>query len=159
MKFPSIYSSRRTNRLGRLGRLGRPNRPVYYAHSKQNYGSRIESEDRQWIETQGFHCLCPNRDIGESPIDVYLAAVQFCQGVVVRPLSHGMKRSRRIGLGVFREVSIALAHNRWIIARVGPQTNSRSVMVVGLRCDNPTDWTDYGELLISQYGNANWEPI
>jgi hypothetical protein len=75
---------------------------VYYAHSKQIYGTVREKRELELLRRIFRNVVCPNQDLGEVPnIQFYLARVRECEIVVASEVE------KHIGRGVYEELHYA----------------------------------------------------
>lgn len=118
---------------------------VYYAHSRQIYGTDRERQERDFISDMFRNCevVCPNRDMGElGSLDPYLAMVEKSDIVVCTELDE------LVGIGVFSEVK----HARKIGKPVFIMRGFRFYPATGQQVVDRLNEIRYGRLISSKRG-------
>lgn len=110
----------------------------YFAHSKKLYGTKLEKDLKQILESLNYPILCPNKDIGElGGIQPYLEIIDQCAGLIVHEYQNF------VGKGCFMEVQHALINNKLVFVLRG----TTLVPVHSVHLIDPTDWTfKYGQI-------------
>lgn len=113
---------------------------IYYAHSRQIYGTHREEAERRMIgEILDGEVICPNRDLGElGSIEAYYAVIATCDVVVCSEHENEM-----VSWGTFCEVNYSRILKKPVFLLRGKYL----YQVERCREVNPEDKLHYGEVL------------
>lgn len=119
---------------------------VYYSHSMKTYDKEQEKIELDFLQNKFERIFNPNKEINYNPkkgFKPYLNAVKKSATVVCS------EYEGYIGKGVFREISIAFAHEIPVLCIRGTYPNFKLKEVIGIKIVNKEDSkVKYGIVII-----------
>lgn len=109
---------------------------VYYSHSMKTYDKEQEKIELDFLQNKFERTFNPNKEIKYNPkkgLRPYLNAVKKSDIVVCSEFKE------HIGKGVFREISIAFAHEIPVLCIRGTYPNFELKEVIGIKVVNKED--------------------